>query len=659
MKRKIFSALATVLLVLICLPAAASAELLDKDADPVEIVRSGSFESTDKTKMDFSVEGGTLTGARWTVVRHGAIYSLEGTFKEGEDISLSITGTQSPLPDEKSRVFNYMKVTITFFDKGYKPIGEVQTYWSDYVKDGTLSCAMGSAVPPGTIQASINASFNCRWASPYVVIDESVALFVTLKPEKTPTSALPAATESKPESKPEPETQPQRQPETQPENTRPSSSFIPEQASIPEPRDEKPHDGGSPWEHTGPMETVAISVIAAIAAVLGGAGGSAAAAAAGTIGGTTGIEGGTSDDDPDPAYERARVPDYPEFVVGRDGERITKRPDGTIEASFPNGNAAIYFPNGMVQMKSPDGATREEWPDGTVSASDDGHFVVEEPDGTMTVREPNGDETVFKPDGTSVETKSDGMKITKDAQGETVSVEFDGYVVTRHPEDPDAKIITSPYGGSLVVREKPRTETFRNADGKWEHKTEYETVLEGEMRTEDATHVYGPDGTRESRGDDGSVYVQHADGSVNASSPDGTDLKYNAKTGEVDYKFSDGSYVKGNEQTGELDAKMADGSYWQRDAKGNGSFDDKKKGTKGVCREDGSFKTESKDGSLTQQADGTIEAKTNDGTTLIEKADGTVTLVDKDGASLTRNADGTGFMRKPDGTISPLPPLPL
>ncbi len=94
---------------------------------------SGIFESTSQTRMDFSVSGGTLTGAGWSYGRHYAIYSLSGTCKEGEAISLSVTGTQAPGVDD-ALVFNILTVKLTFRDGNYDIIGEEQSYTSDPVK---------------------------------------------------------------------------------------------------------------------------------------------------------------------------------------------------------------------------------------------------------------------------------------------------------------------------------------------------------------------------------------------------------------------------------------------------------------------------------------------------------------------------------------------
>ncbi len=635
MKKKCVILCASSLFLMFCLPVAARAELIDKYADPVQIVRSGSFETTDHTMMDFGLEGGTLTGARWTVVRHGAIYSLEGTFKEGENVSLSIAGKESPLPDDSGRVFNYMKLELAFLDINYKLIGEKQTYFSGYVKDRTLSSTIGGAIPAGTSQVKISGTFNCRWAG-QVVVEEGVAINVTLKPEKAPSSAssATAGSTSKPESTPEST--------PQPEVTKPASS------SAPEGNDAKPSDAGDAMEHAGPLATAVISVIAAIAAVLGGAGSSAAAAATGTGASAAGNEGGPADHQ-DPAYEKAKVPEYPEYVVSQTGERITKMPNGNIVATHPNGDVETHFPNGTVQVKSPDGSTREEWPDGTISASDSEGFYVKEPDGTIKVREPNGEETEYKPDGTSVETKNSGMKITKNAEGATTQTEHNGFIGTRHPQDPEAVIVTSPHGGNVVIRKEQKYAVTQNSNGKLENQLVDHYVVEGELRSEDAIYKYRPDGSMEYKGDDGSfgtqdkdgnvdlrgadgtTYQKDANGSIKASLPDGTHLDFDNVTGDIDYNSSDGSYMKANGRTGELDAKAADGSYWKRDTKGNGSFYNKENDARGVCREDGSFKIETKEGSITQQADGSMELKTSEGASLIQRADGTHYIRTSDG----------------------------
>lgn len=652
MKKRTFTALAAALGIIFCLSITASAEMLDKDTNPPVVASSGSFESTYKTRMDFSFSGGTMTSAEWTRIKGHVGYILIGTCKEGETVSLSLTGTQSPVPDENANaniVFNSLYMTLTFRDGNQKVIGEEKRYNSGNVKDSSLSHQLGGSVPDGTKTVVIVGGFKCRWMTS-VVAEESVGITVELKVEEASSSVLPIEPEST--SKPEPEPIPK----SEVESNHLSSPLVPGQEPPSEPWDEEPWDGKSPWVHAGPLATIFIAAVSALATIFGGVAGGAVGSVAGAVGESAGAANGMVGV-PDPAYERAKVPDYPDFVTGQDGERISKKPDGTIEVSYPNGAVAVHFPNGTVQERSPDGATREEWPDGTISGSDGhGTFVTQTPDGTMTVVEPNGEETVFNPDGTSVETKSSGLKITRNAQGETVSAERNGYVTRRHPENPDALVMNSPYGGSVLIRTEQEWETYENENGRLAQRQVDKQVVEGEIRSENATHIYRRDGSRESRGDDGSVYTEDKDGNINLrgsdgmtyeqrsdgsvwlKDPDGTDMKYNGETGEFDFKNSDGSCAKGNLQTGEIDVKMEDGSYWKRDARGNGSFDNKEGGARGVCRKDGSFKIELEDGSsLTQQADGTMILKANDGTALIKRSDGTEYLRLPDGTELPAN----------------------
>jgi hypothetical protein len=285
MKIKIFTALATILLVLFCLPVAASAEMLDKDADPPVVASSGSFESTYRTRMEFGFSGGTLTGARWTRTQGYVIYTLNGTCKEGEAVSLSITGTQSPVPDTNAYanlVFNRMDMKLTFRDANQKVIGEAQKYDSGNVKASPLSHQLGASVPAGTKTVAITGSFKCRWATS-VVTEETVAVMVELKVAEKPGAALPIAPETGPTPEPAPIPEPTPIPETEPEpeDSQLSPSFVPEQAPMPEPKDEEPWDGGGPWEHAGPLATILISLIAAIAAIFGGAAGAAVTVPAG------------------------------------------------------------------------------------------------------------------------------------------------------------------------------------------------------------------------------------------------------------------------------------------------------------------------------------------------------------------------------------------
>ena len=267
--KKIYRVIATIIImmiVLFCPIVSMADEMLDIWESPASIFRSGSFESTDKTRMDFSFEGGTLTGASWTSGRHAAIYSLEGTFKEGEDISISIKGTEAPGIDEQSHVFNCLEVELIFLDKGSNYIGEPIKYWSDYVKDEVLSFAGGSPVPKGTVQVSARGYYKCRWATPYIVVEEKVGVYITLKPEKIPPAAIvtPTATPT-PKPTPEPE-------EPEKKDLKPVVQVEDDPVSETE------------GEESTPIKTAAIIGIAATVAAMGAAG------AAGATGGSAGAE---------------------------------------------------------------------------------------------------------------------------------------------------------------------------------------------------------------------------------------------------------------------------------------------------------------------------------------------------------------------------------
>ncbi len=177
-----FVAVATMLLVLFGLPITVSAEMLDKYADPAVVASSGSFESTYNTHLDFSLAGGTLTSAEWTLIPMYAIYAPSGTIKEGETVSLSLTGSQHPIPAE-NLVFNSLNMKLTFLDGNDKIIGAEQTYSSGNVKSSPLSYQMSAAVPVGTKTAVITGNFKSRWTTS-IVAEETVAVSVTLLVEE-------------------------------------------------------------------------------------------------------------------------------------------------------------------------------------------------------------------------------------------------------------------------------------------------------------------------------------------------------------------------------------------------------------------------------------------------------------------------------------------
>ncbi len=726
-KSRIFSTPVTVflsiILMIILMPVTVAAEMLDKYAEPAPVASSGSFVASLNTQLDFALSGGELTGAKWSLAYLNAGYSLTGTIKEGEAVSLSVTGTQpSGIGDQL--VFNSLTVALYFRDEANRDVVEAQKYSSGNIKKSPLSHQLGGTVPAGTKRVVITGVFNSRWTAGMAVVAEGVSVSVELIVEsgKT-TAALPVVTAT-----------PLKTPtKTSPAPSQATPAGGGDEEAKSSPGDDKGSlDGFSPWdspwenpwEHAGVAPTIYIAIAAALVAVLGGAigsaaGGAAAGAAAGSAAGAAGsaagaaaaggtgagglatsatatagagagagagaqgmpagapppdaAESGAQAGDTsgrDPAYERSKVPDYPGFTTGADGERISRMPNGNIEVSYTGGERAVHFPNGTVQIKNPDGTTWEEWPDGTVSSSDDEGFYVKKTDGTLSHVKPNGEEMIYNPDGTSTETTVEGMKITRNEAGNVVTVEGkDGAIGTRHPEEPDAVVVSYPNGNKLTVRTKQKWVTRRNEEGKMESELVDHHVFEGEIRTEDMTITYKPDGSAEGRGDDGSVvsrdsegnikckaadgstYEEYTNGSVDYKGADGSHFKSDSQTGEIDGVTAEGGYIKGNLVTKELDAKLPDGSYWKRDAQGNGSFVDKEAGARGDYRSDGHSRIDNANESIVHEADGTMEYKTTTGVTVSEKPDGTVSTQLPDGRSSLDTPDGTKTINMPDGTV--------
>lgn len=381
-----------------------------------------------------------------------------------------------------------------------------------------------------------------------------------------------------------------------------------------------------PWTHAGPLSTVLISAIAAIAAVLGG-----------VLGGAAASDGERSTaDDQDPAYEKSKIPGYPEYVVGREGEQLSKLPNGNIQIIYPTGEIATHFPNGVLEtMKTPDGST---WG--------------------------------WQSDGTIAEKKADGNTIIRNQEMDVLSVVSpSGMVVTKHPEDPDALVYASPHGGSVVIKTKQEYITMPNSEGRLERTLVEKKIVEGTIRIENVTWTFKPDGSQEGQHDDGSryredshgnrkcvgangdSYEEYSDGRVNFKGADGTTFSGNTKNGAGEFQNTDGNYVKWNSQTGELDAKMTDGSHWKKDANGNGSFDDKENGTRGTYQSDGYCKIENDSASKTHHADGTMEFRTKTGVVVVQSPDGTENMHLPDGRSAQVAPDGTSVVNMPDGTV--------
>jgi len=154
---------------------------------PEAIVPVDFFECLYGTRMDLSFSGGTLTGEDWTRTKGFVGYSLKGTCKAGDAVSLTLTGTQSSVPDTNAQadlVFNNLSMTLEFLDSNQKVIGEKQKYNSGNVKDASLSHQLGVALPSGTATVKIGGTFTCRWSTPYTVAVEMVSVNVVLKVEE-------------------------------------------------------------------------------------------------------------------------------------------------------------------------------------------------------------------------------------------------------------------------------------------------------------------------------------------------------------------------------------------------------------------------------------------------------------------------------------------
>ncbi|MBN2356358.1 hypothetical protein JXO59_09610, partial [candidate division KSB1 bacterium] len=273
-------------------------------------------------------------------------------------------------------------------------------------------------------------------------------------------------------------------------------------------------------------------------------------------------------------------------------------------------------------------------------------------------------------DGTIAEKKVDGITIIRNEEMDVLSVISPrGMVVTKHPEDPDALVWTSPHGGSVVIKTKQEYITMPNSEGRLERTLVEREIVEGTIRIENVTWTFKPDGSQEGQHDDGSwyredsngnkkcvgangdSYEEYSDGRVNFKGADGTAFTGNINNGDGEYKNTDGSYIKWNSQTGELDAKMTDGSFWKKDADGNGSFDDKENGARGTCQSDGYCKVENDNASMTHHADGTMDFRTKDGVVVVQNPDGTENMQLPDGRSAQVAPDGSAVVSMPDGTV--------
>ena len=597
MIKRLFGIFTSLILFIVLFSSVVTAGFIDMDAEPPVVASSGSYKNTYDTQLDFTISGGDLKSATWTRVQGYIGYNLSGTIKTGEDISVSLVGTQSPVPETNAKadlVFNNLTMSLVFLDNGGRPFGSEIKYTSDNVKKSPLSHDFEVTVPKDAVSVKITGSFTCRWVTPHAVAEETVALNVILKVTED-SSLTPGGNDAD--------------------------------------QDKKTVE---PSEHASPIITVIISIAAACAAAIG------AAAAAGA--------GAVPQGPPDPVFERSKIPDHPDTVRGRNGEIITRKPDGSIEIRQPTGEVDIEFPNGTRQTKWPDGTTTEEWPDGTQSAtSAEGDFITRTPDGRMIIVGPDGYEYTYEPDGTSVTLTPEGKKITFNNDGtKTIeekglkkTVDEDDIVIKVEREDgfvsqkqPDGKInMTSPYGGSITY--DPLTKK-----------------IEGEIRGEDSKTTFEANGKITTETDDGTLATVDEHGNLECTTKEGA--KYvQTVDGIVSYKDPDGTRIKTNTNTGEYDMRLPDGSYVQIDEKGNMEALDNEKGLEFKARKDGHINVRSKDGEeCTVEPDGSWELKSADGWSVNGKEGVAVTVKGPNGGTMTINPDGTQSVNAADGSTA-------
>jgi hypothetical protein len=140
----------------------ALAAALDKDADPVPVVSSGSFtcDTWIHTSMDsFSVGGGELTGAEWSFSQGYVGYNLTGTFIPGETLSLSIAGTMGEMGYQQGEGVMIV-YAIKCYDSSARSEGVTENVQIDegfpLVDNVSLRCRRAEDV-------ALYGSFTCSW----------------------------------------------------------------------------------------------------------------------------------------------------------------------------------------------------------------------------------------------------------------------------------------------------------------------------------------------------------------------------------------------------------------------------------------------------------------------------------------------------------------
>lgn len=203
--RRLLLLFTVVIVVATCLPLSAlAAGSLDKDADPVPVVSSGSFtcDTWIHTSMDsFSVGGGELTGAGWSFSQGYVGYNLTGTFTPGETLSLSIAGTMGEMGYQQEHKGNDLLMHMKCFDASGKELKELtELIQIDDSASASLSDTVSLKIPDGVNKVELYGSFTCSWSTPYSAASELVAVKVILEskpgPEPFPPTAEPSSDET-------------------------------------------------------------------------------------------------------------------------------------------------------------------------------------------------------------------------------------------------------------------------------------------------------------------------------------------------------------------------------------------------------------------------------------------------------------------------------
>ncbi|NLF01509.1 MAG: zinc-ribbon domain-containing protein [Anaerolineales bacterium] len=196
-----FLALFTVVIVLVCSPMPVLAtDRLDKDADPVPVVSSGSFtcDTWIHTSMDsFTVSGGELTGADWSFSRGYVSYNLTGTFTPGENVALHVSATMGEMGYQMTHKGNELDFYVKYYDASGRELTDLakgKTF--EHSADATMADEISAEIPAYADKVELFGSFTTEWTTPYAAAAETVAVKVTLlsSSEPAPIPPTPVAT---------------------------------------------------------------------------------------------------------------------------------------------------------------------------------------------------------------------------------------------------------------------------------------------------------------------------------------------------------------------------------------------------------------------------------------------------------------------------------